>query len=227
MYGQAAQHRLQRTLRPRLAPLSLGVDADEVTRLAAGSRPHAVNLLAGMARKGVLHRIGRGPYAVIPPSVAHERKSYVTDPHLVIDELMRADGLGDRTCVAYQSAAAIHGVAQPLPFVLEIALPLQRRSVHMGQKRIRFIRIQPQTLFGFRPILYQEVPLSVPDREKTLLDCLERFDLCGGIGEGARSEGAPSRPAGLLRRGHGALSDGSSQWRPLWRCADPVRRWHR
>jgi hypothetical protein len=67
------------------------LDADEVTRLAAVSRPHAVKLLASMARKGVLHRIGRGRYAVISPSVLHDRKSYVTDPHLVIDELMKAE----------------------------------------------------------------------------------------------------------------------------------------
>lgn len=163
------------------------LDADEVTRLAAVSRPHAVNLLASMARKGVLHRIGRGRYAVIPPSVLHERKSYATDPHLVIDELMKADGLGDGYYVAYQSAAAIHGAAQQLPFVLQVALPVQRRSVNMGQGRIQFIRIQPQKLFGFRSMLYQEVPLNVSDREKTPLDCLDRFDLCGGIGEAART----------------------------------------
>jgi len=165
------------------------LDADEVTHLAAVSRPHAVNLLAGMARKGVLHRIGRGRYAVVPPSVLHERKSYVTDPHLVIDELMRADGLGECYYVAYQSAAAIHGAAQQLPFVLQVALPVQRRPVDMGKGRIQFIRVQPEKLFGFRQVLYQEVPLNVSDHEKTLLDCLDRFDLCGGIGEAARTGG--------------------------------------
>jgi predicted transcriptional regulator of viral defense system len=31
------------------------------------------------------------------------------------------------------------------------------------------------------------VPLNVSDREKTILDCLERFDLCGGVAEVART----------------------------------------
>jgi len=163
------------------------LDADAVTRLTAVSRPHAVNLLASMARKGVLHRVGRGRYAVIPPSVLHERKSYVTDPHLVIDELMNAAGIGDRYYVAYQSAASIHGAAQQLPFVLQVALPVQRRPVKVGQGQIVFVRIQPQKLFGFRQMPYQEAVLSASDREKTLLDCLERFDLCGGVGEVART----------------------------------------
>lgn len=165
------------------------LDADAAAHLAGVSRPHAVNLLASMARKGALFRVGRGRYAVIPPSVLHGRKSYVTDPHLVIDELMRADGLQDRYYVAYQSAAAIHGAAQQLPFALQVALPMQRRPVDMAQGRILFIRIRPQKLFGFRQVLYQEVPLNVSDREKTLLDCLERFDLCGGMGEAARTGG--------------------------------------
>jgi predicted transcriptional regulator of viral defense system len=163
--------------------------ADSVTRLAEVSRPHAVNLLASMARKGVLFRVGRGRYVVIPPSVLHKRKSYVTDPHLVIDELMRANGLGECYYVAYQSAAAIHGAAQQLPFVLQVALLVQRRPVDIGQGRIQFIRIQPEKLFGFRQVLYQEVSLNVSDHEKTLLDCLDRFDLCGGIGEAARTGG--------------------------------------
>jgi predicted transcriptional regulator of viral defense system len=71
------------------------LDAGVVTRLAAVSCPHAVNLLASMARKSALHRIGRGRHAVIPPSALFERNSYVIDPHLIVDELMRADDAGD------------------------------------------------------------------------------------------------------------------------------------
>jgi predicted transcriptional regulator of viral defense system len=59
------------------------LDVDAVTCLAAVSRPHAVNLLASMARKGALCRVGRGRYAYFPPSVLHERKSHVTDPDLI------------------------------------------------------------------------------------------------------------------------------------------------
>ena len=165
------------------------LDADVVARLVNVSRPHAVNLLAGLARKGALHRVGRGRYVVIPPTVLYERKSYVTDPHLVIDELMRADGAGERYYVAYQSAAAIYGAAQQLPFVLQVALPIQRRPILLGPGRIQFIRVQPQKLFGFHQMRYQEAFLNVSDREKTLLDCLERFDLCGGVGEVARTGG--------------------------------------
>jgi predicted transcriptional regulator of viral defense system len=43
------------------------LDADFATDLVGISRKHAVNLLASMAQKGALHRVGRGRYVVIPP----------------------------------------------------------------------------------------------------------------------------------------------------------------
>ena len=61
------------------------LDADFASDLVGVSRRHAVNLLASMAQKGVLHRVGRGRYAVIPPDVLYGRRSYVVDTHLILD----------------------------------------------------------------------------------------------------------------------------------------------
>jgi predicted transcriptional regulator of viral defense system len=85
--------------------------ADMITSLVGVSRRYAVNLLASMARKGTIHRVGQRQYAVIPPDVLYERKSYVVDPHLILDELMQANGNDSLFCVAYQSAVAIYGEA--------------------------------------------------------------------------------------------------------------------
>lgn len=163
------------------------LDADVVTRLVDVSRKHAVNLLSSMARKGALYRFGRGRYVVIPPDVLYERKSYVVDPHLIIDELMKANSAGDLYYVAYQSAAALHGAAHQLPFALMVATPHQRRPIELGQARIQFVQLKKPKLFGFREMSYHEAHLNVSDREKTILDCLERFDLCGGVDEVART----------------------------------------
>jgi predicted transcriptional regulator of viral defense system len=163
------------------------LDADAVMRLVDVSRGHAINLLSSMARKGALYRIGRGRYVVIPPDVLYGRKGYVIDPHFIIDELMRADGAGDAYYVAYQSAAALHGAAHQLPFALTVAVPQQRRPIELGQTEIVFVQLRPSKLFGFHRIAYREFPLNASDREKTILDCLERFDLCGGIDEVIRT----------------------------------------
>jgi len=163
------------------------LDANFATDLVGISRRHAVNLLASMAQKGALHRVGRGRYAVIPPDVLYGRRSYVVDPHLILDELMQSNGAAGRYYVAYQSAAAIHGAAHQLPFVLLVAVPQQRRPIALGRARIQFVQLKPDKFFGFQQTTYHDVPLNVSDPEKTTLDCLERFDLCGGVAEVARS----------------------------------------
>jgi predicted transcriptional regulator of viral defense system len=163
------------------------LDADFATDLVGISRKHAVNLLASMAQKGALHRVGRGRYAVIPPDVLYGRRSYVADPHQILNELMQTNGADGLYYVAYQSAAAIHGAAHQLPFALLVAIPQQRRPIELGRARIQFVQLKPEKLFGFQQIRYHDVPLNVSDREKTILDCLERFDLCGGVAEVART----------------------------------------
>jgi predicted transcriptional regulator of viral defense system len=109
------------------------LDADFVTDLVGVSRKHAVNLLASMAQKGALHRVGRGRYAVIPPDVLYGRRSYVADPHLILDELMQTNGADGHYYVAYRSAAAIHGAAHQLPFVILVAVPQQRRPIQLDR----------------------------------------------------------------------------------------------
>lgn len=163
------------------------LDADVATRLVDVSRKHAVNLLSSMARKGALYRVGRGRYVVIPPDVLYGRKSYVVDPHVIIDELMKADGEADAYYVAYQSAATLHGAAHQLPFAFMVAVPQQRRPIELGQAEILFVQLTQSKFFGFHEMTYGEARLNVSDREKTILDCLERFDLCGGVAEVART----------------------------------------
>jgi predicted transcriptional regulator of viral defense system len=163
------------------------LDAGIVVELVGVSHGHAVKLLSSMARKNALHRVGRGRYVVIPPDVLYGRRSYVVDPHLILDELMKSNGSDGLYYVAYQSAAAIHGAAHQLPFALLVAVPRQRRPIEMGRAQIQFVQLKPEKLFGFRQTLYHDVSLNVSDREKTILDCLERFDLCGGVAEVARS----------------------------------------
>jgi predicted transcriptional regulator of viral defense system len=100
---------------------------------------------------------------------------------------MKSNGSDGLYYVAYQSAAAIHGAAHQLPFALLVAVPRQRRPIEMGRAQIRFVQLKPEKLFGFQQTLYHDVSLNVSEREKTILDCLERFDLCGGVAEVART----------------------------------------
>ncbi|MFM7584352.1 MAG: type IV toxin-antitoxin system AbiEi family antitoxin, partial [Caldilinea sp.] len=158
------------------------LDVERVEALTTISHGHASKLLAGMARKGALYRVGRGRYVVIPSDVLYGRQTFVADPFQVVDELLQREGVTEYY-VAYQSAALVYGAADQLPQALLVALPGQRRPMALGRAAIIFVQVQRAKFFGSQEIRYHDAPLRISDREKTLLDCLDRFDLSGGMYE--------------------------------------------
>jgi predicted transcriptional regulator of viral defense system len=165
------------------------LDIQDVQGLVTISRGHAMKLLADMARKGALSRVGRGRYVVIPADVLYGRQTFVADPFQVVDQLLRQVGVTEYY-VAYQSAALVYGAADQLPQALLVALPGQHRPIALGRAEILFIQVQRAKFFGGREMRYHDAILRISDREKTLLDCLDRFDLCGGMDEVVHTIGA-------------------------------------
>jgi len=165
------------------------LDVENVGGLVTTSRGHAIKLLADMARKGALYRVGRGRYVVLPADVLYGRQTFVADPLQIVDELLRREGVTEYY-VAYQSAALVYGAANQLPQALLVALPGQRRPIALGRAEILFIQVQRAKFFGSQEIRYHEACLQISDREKTLLDCLDRFDLVGGMDEVVHTIGA-------------------------------------
>ena len=165
------------------------LDVENVGGMVTVSRGHAIKLLADMARKGALYRVGRGRYVVLPADVLYGRQTFVADPLQIVDELLRREGVPEYY-VAYQSAALVYGAADQLPQALLVALPGQRRPIALGRAEILFIQVQRAKFFGSQEIRYHEAGLRISDREKTLLDCLDRFDLAGGMDEVVHTIGA-------------------------------------
>jgi predicted transcriptional regulator of viral defense system len=142
----------------------------------------AKNLLVALSKHGVIFRFGKGKYAVLPPDVLYERKSYTADPYVLVDAVMH----GQDYYVAYNSAAHLHGIATQLPFTTFVATVKQRRPINLGKVKIRFVTIKKSRFFGTEEREYFGSPLHVSDLEKTIVDCLDRSDLVGGMDEAAR-----------------------------------------
>lgn len=162
------------------------LDVERMSDLMAVSPTHAPKLLAGMARKGALQRVGRGRYVVVSSDVLYGRQTFVADPFQIVDELLQREGLSEYY-VAYQSAAFVYGAADQLPQALLVALPRQRRPITLGRAEILFVQVQRAKFFGIQETRYHDSFFRISDREKTLLDCLDRFDLCGGMDEVAHT----------------------------------------
>lgn len=147
------------------------------------SAVYAKNLLANLARRGVLTRFGRGKYVVLSADIVYHHKGYATDPLSILDQLFEDEPY----YAAYNTALYIHGLSHQIPFQTQVATIRQKRSLKVGNSLIRFVKISPSELFGYEERRYLDSFVNVSDIEKTIIDCIERPDLCGGISEVTRS----------------------------------------
>ena len=142
----------------------------------------AKNILSKLARHGAAQRVGRGKYAIIPADVVYGRKSYFADPLVLVSELMKETPY----YAAYISAAHVHGITEQMPFKTTVAVSKQMRPIKIENIQINFIKLKHSGFFGYEEIAYMNVTLEVSDLEKTVVDCIDRQELCGGIAEVVR-----------------------------------------
>jgi predicted transcriptional regulator of viral defense system len=152
----------------------------------------AKNILSKLESHGAAQRVGKGKYVIIPADVLYRRKSYVADPLILISELMK----GLDYYVAYLSAAHVHGVTEQMPFKTTVAVLKQLRPIRVGNVHISFVKLKESRFFGYNEIRYADGFLNVSDMEKTMVDCVDRQEICGGIAEVIRiiSNAAEAKP---------------------------------
>lgn len=157
------------------------VNTDFISSHLRISKNYAKDLLYSLAKKGASVKLAKGTYLLVHPEILYSRKGFGEDSLLIIDELMSE--LERSYYVAYISAAHVHGMAQQLPFTLHVAVKRRRRNIRASGISIRFVTLNQNRFFGIQDMKYAERQLKVSDLEKTILDCLERPGLCGGVGD--------------------------------------------
>lgn len=145
----------------------------------------ASRLLSRIKIKGAALLIGKSKYVILPPeSLAGERKA-IQDSFVVASQLMKV--LKQDYTVAYASAAYLHGLLEQIPMITQIAVTQKRPPLKLSQSQvIRFTTVLPKRFFGISEVRYGGIILRITDLEKTVVDCLDRLDLCGGLDQAAQ-----------------------------------------
>lgn len=141
-------------------------------------------LLTDMTRRGLLMRVKRGLYHVIP--YEKDPHSFMPDWHLLPEYLVE-DG---EHYIGYYSALQIHNLITQPSLQEQIVVSKQQRPSVLKIKNIpfQFIFHNEKHFFGKKKMWiddYNKVYCS--DLEKTIVDCLFKPDYAGGIVEVARA----------------------------------------
>jgi predicted transcriptional regulator of viral defense system len=161
--------------------LSFREQGREIVRTAdvidvLGSEQSARTVIRNLVRKGWLARLMGGRYLLLPPEQGPEN---IGENNV----LALAAAAVEPSYVGWWSAAGFHGFTTQKPMSVFVAVLRQIPSRVIEGSEVRFVKIAERKFFGAETydVYGRKVAISSP--EKTVIDCIDRPELAGGLAE--------------------------------------------
>jgi predicted transcriptional regulator of viral defense system len=158
----------------------------EIAKMLGNTDKAADHVIASLRRKGWLERATWGSYLLIPPEFGPDA---LGNSNL----LAHASHIADRYFIGFGSAAAHYGLTTQHRNVIYLVTPKRLREREIGDSRVEIVTQSERKFFGFEPVDVLGHEVSMSDREKTAIDCIDHPEFAGGTGEAASVFAAASR----------------------------------
>jgi predicted transcriptional regulator of viral defense system len=155
------------------------VSIDGIRARAGVSRGFARKIAHDLEGKRWLQRVGRGMY-LLNPSRHGPDAIADTDPLRLGSHIVSPYYFG------YATAAELHGLLPQASRVYYLVTPIRGSAQWPHAAQFRRVRIAPTRFFGHRRMQRRGEAIEVSDMERTVLDCLDRPELSGGLGGAMR-----------------------------------------
>ncbi|MHA1278050.1 MAG: type IV toxin-antitoxin system AbiEi family antitoxin domain-containing protein [Candidatus Helarchaeota archaeon] len=134
-------------------------------------------ILSRLEKKGWIERIEKGKYMIIP--LGAEKGKYTLNEFVIGAILVKP------YCISYWSALHFYGLTEQIPNTVFIQTTARKKKqkIEVFGVRYRIVRIKRTKLFGIRKEWIEETQINITDREKTIIDCLDKPHYCGGVVE--------------------------------------------
>ena len=150
----------------------------EIIALLGGTAKAADHVIESLRRKGWLERATWGEYLLVPPEQGPDA---LGDSNL----LARASRIADPYYIGFATAATHYGLTTQHRNIIFVVTPVRLRAREVGASRVRIVNPSEKKFFGFEPVDVLGYTVMISDREKTTIDCIDRTELAGGVGEAA------------------------------------------
>jgi len=134
-------------------------------------------ILFRLEEKGFIERIDKGKYLIIP--LGSEKGKYT------LHEFIIGSYLVEPYAISYWSALHYYGLTEQIPATVFIQTPARKNksAMEIFGVNYRIVRVKEEKFFGIRKEWIEETPVSIADKEKTIIDCLDKLQYSGGIVE--------------------------------------------
>jgi len=143
-------------------------------------RKSAKDMAYALKEKGWLERIAHGKYLILPLAAGE-------NPVYTAHEFVIASALVEPMYIGYWSAMDYHGLTEQLPRTVYIVTTARAREREIHGVTYRPVSVTEQKFYGYQPIAVGSNQVNVASIEKTLVDCADHPEFCGGISELAKA----------------------------------------
>ena len=129
-------------------------------------------MLHRLEKKGWLERIEKGKYLIVP---LEGREGWAEHPFIPISKLVT------NYYVSYRTALAYYGFTEQMPFHVLAATTERKSPLEFQGYLYKFIRVSTKKFFGFEKIKITDAEINIADKEKAIIDCLDREEYAGSV----------------------------------------------
>lgn len=178
------KNNLTRSLSPNEAKVVLSLEWNscrwvtraEIISILGGNSRLADQLIRSLRDKRWIEQIKRGYYILIPADRGPEG---IPDANL----LLIGSKLISPFYFGYATAASYHNLTTQVRNTIWIVTQKEGRPRSFRNVTFNFVNLSERKYFGFQKMKIFDVHLNISDVEKTVLDCIDKMEKSGGIGE--------------------------------------------
>lgn len=142
----------------------------------------AKKTIHNLVRKKWVLKLKRGLYVLVPLDIGVKgADSFAVHNFVIASKLLEPYYIG------YWSALNYYGFSDQIPTTTFIATTKARKKIEILQTTYVFVQVSEKKFFGTVEIEIEGEKVRISDRNKTIADCLDHPEYCGGIDEIARS----------------------------------------
>ena len=177
---------------------------DDAVKIYGSSNSGLHRLLSRLVKRRWLQRMERGKYLILPFEAGREGEW--TEHEFII-----ASYLINPYYIGFRSALNYYGYTEQVSRAVFIASTRRKSkpALEISGVTYRFIYIPERKFFGTVEVSLDGYRVNISDREKTIVDCLDRLEYCGGVVEVAKALWYGRDELDLIRMGEYARQNGN------------------
>lgn len=154
---------------------------EDALKISNLSRESLRVFLLRLEKRGIIERIEKGKYLIIP--LGAEKGKYT------LHEFVIGSTLVEPCSIAYWSALNYYGLTEQIPTTVFLQTTARKKNqdIKVFGVKYQIIKIKKEKIFGIRKEWIEETQINITDKEKTIIDCLDKPQYAGGIIEVAKA----------------------------------------